>query len=266
MNRLVRSRLTVTESAGGQPRRDRRPDPSRPGTHGHDLPLSADGLLPDSGTAADFLAWLSDPVRAGAVRRVPGAAGPSAADAGAVGAPGRPLEPTVRAEMESRFGAGLADVRVHTSPSAAASADAVGAAAYTIGRDIVFGPGAYRPHEPAGRALLAHELTHVLQQTAGRNAPKAAAGTMAAECEADQSARSVEVGGAATVATRTPVRMARADGPQGRTRCVSAARSRLKKVHRSSAGSTRSACPTGPVTRRTTNRRARFLEVRRGMP
>lgn len=77
---------------------------------------------------------------------------------------GRPLEPTTRARMESHLQADLGAVRIHTDADAAKSAGAVGARAYTVGRDIVFGPGLYAPHTTAGLRLLAHELTHVVQQ------------------------------------------------------------------------------------------------------
>lgn len=66
--------------------------------------------------------------------------------------------------MESRFGHDFGGVRVHTNGQAASSAEAVSAKAYTLGRDIVFGPGQYRPGTRLGRTLLAHELAHVLQQ------------------------------------------------------------------------------------------------------
>jgi hypothetical protein len=78
--------------------------------------------------------------------------------------PGRQLEPGVRAEMETRFGHDFSHVRVHTDERGAASARAVGALAYTIGRDVVFDTGRYAPASVAGRRLLAHELTHVAQQ------------------------------------------------------------------------------------------------------
>jgi hypothetical protein len=58
-------------------------------------------------------------------------------------------------------------VRVHTNAASAVSADAVGALAYTVGRDIVFGAGQYAPESDAGRRMLAHELVHVVQQSAG---------------------------------------------------------------------------------------------------
>ena len=68
--------------------------------------------------------------------------------------------------MAARFGRDFSQVRVHTDGQAAASATAVGARAYTVGRDIVFGRGEYAPESPSGRWVLAHELTHVLQQGA----------------------------------------------------------------------------------------------------
>ncbi len=76
---------------------------------------------------------------------------------------GRPLDPTTRARFASRLGTPFADVRVHAGPRAAESAHAVGAAAFTLGRHIVFGAGRYAPATTAGRRLLAHELTHVAQ-------------------------------------------------------------------------------------------------------
>ncbi len=80
---------------------------------------------------------------------------------------GQPLPEFVRAFFEPRFGYDFSQVRVHTDPRAAASARAVNALAYTVGRDVVFGSGQYAPRTSAGQRLLAHELTHVLQQTQG---------------------------------------------------------------------------------------------------
>jgi len=77
---------------------------------------------------------------------------------------GRPLESGTRAVMESRFGQDFSDVRIHTDGQAAESAQAVNALAYTVGRDIAFAPGQYAPGASAGQRLLAHELTHVVQQ------------------------------------------------------------------------------------------------------
>jgi len=81
--------------------------------------------------------------------------------------PGRPLDAGTREAMEPRFGRSFGDVRVHTGQQAAASAQAIGARAYTAGTDIVFGRGEYRTGTTASRKLIAHELTHVLQQRGG---------------------------------------------------------------------------------------------------
>jgi hypothetical protein len=80
---------------------------------------------------------------------------------------GQPLESGVKERMEERFGADLADVRVHTGQQAAASASSVQAHAYTVGNEIVFNDGYYDPATPGGDRVLAHELTHVLQQRSG---------------------------------------------------------------------------------------------------
>lgn len=78
--------------------------------------------------------------------------------------PGQPLDPTTRAFMEPRFGHDLSRVRVHTDRKAAESARAVNALAYTVGSDVVFRSGRYAPEISEGRRLIAHELTHVVQQ------------------------------------------------------------------------------------------------------
>ncbi len=77
---------------------------------------------------------------------------------------GRPLEAGTRARLEPRFGHDFGRVRIHTDARAAESARAVGAMAYTVGQDIVFGAGQYAPRTPAGAWLLAHELAHATQQ------------------------------------------------------------------------------------------------------
>jgi hypothetical protein len=83
--------------------------------------------------------------------------------------PGRPLDSATRAFMEPRFGHDFSQVRVHTDGKAAESAQAVNARAYTVGRDVVFGAGQHAPQTIAGRRLMAHELTHTLQQARGDN-------------------------------------------------------------------------------------------------
>ncbi|BDA71104.1 hypothetical protein CAL7716_052700 [Calothrix sp. PCC 7716] len=78
--------------------------------------------------------------------------------------PGQPLERKTRGFMESRFGNDFSQVRVHTDAKAADSAKAVDATAYTVGNSVVFNTGHYAPETVAGQRLLAHELTHVMQQ------------------------------------------------------------------------------------------------------
>jgi hypothetical protein len=82
---------------------------------------------------------------------------------------GQPLENSTRNFMEPRFGSDFSHVRVHANSQAADSAHAINAKAYTSGKDIVFGEGQYRPQSDSGNRLIAHELTHVLQQ--GNNSP-----------------------------------------------------------------------------------------------
>lgn len=80
---------------------------------------------------------------------------------------GRALDPPTRQFMESRMGHDFSDVRVHTDAKAADSARSLNAQAYTVGNDIVFQGGAYAPDTEPGRHVLAHELTHVVQQRSG---------------------------------------------------------------------------------------------------
>ncbi|WP_428671127.1 DUF4157 domain-containing protein [Reyranella sp.] len=90
--------------------------------------------------------------------------------------PGQPLEPPIRARYEALFGRAFGDVRLHVDAEAAAAADAVDARAFTVGRDIVFGRAEFAPRAREGAHLLAHELTHVVQQFASgpllQRAPK----------------------------------------------------------------------------------------------
>lgn len=79
--------------------------------------------------------------------------------------PGQPLDPATRAFMESRFRHEFSHVRVHTDERAADSARALNARAYTVGHDVAFASGQYAPQTSEGRRLLAHELTHTVQQS-----------------------------------------------------------------------------------------------------
>ncbi|MGP0066333.1 MAG: DUF4157 domain-containing protein [Isosphaeraceae bacterium] len=95
--------------------------------------------------------------------------------------PGAPIPEEVRSPFEARFGYDFSKVRIHTGGQAAASARAVDALAYTVGRDIVFGPGQFQPASAEGRRLLAHELAHTIQQGSARPKGHRAASGRAAE-------------------------------------------------------------------------------------
>jgi hypothetical protein len=86
----------------------------------------------------------------------------------AAGPSGQRLRSDVAETAGSALGDSFADVRIHADDHAAALSRAVSARAFTVGRDIFFGSGEYRPETADGRALLTHELAHVVQQ---RGAP-----------------------------------------------------------------------------------------------
>jgi len=78
---------------------------------------------------------------------------------------GKPLPAETRSTFEAKMGTDFSDVQVHTGPKADEAATAINAKAYTIGSDIAFADGNYNPESNTGKTLLAHELTHVAQQT-----------------------------------------------------------------------------------------------------
>jgi hypothetical protein len=80
---------------------------------------------------------------------------------------GQPLDPAVQRAMETQLGADLSDVRVHTDAQATQSARAINAEAYTTGSHIVFQRQLYQPGTHAGLRMIAHELSHVVQQREG---------------------------------------------------------------------------------------------------
>lgn len=115
-----------------------------------------------------------------AIQRMPAASMPESARAVAppsvsrtLGKDGAPLPPVMRSDLERHLRHDLSRVRVHTDADAARSARDVQARAYTVGSHVVFGANQYSPATPAGKRLLAHELTHVVQQ-GGASGGKAA--------------------------------------------------------------------------------------------
>ena len=109
--------------------------------------------------------------------------------------PGQPLAAGTRAFMEARFGCDFSKVRIHSDKQAAESAKVINAQAYTVGSNVVFGSGQYLPEAREGKRLIAHELSHVVQQQSipGIFQRKLSIGstTGSAELEADAVARAV---------------------------------------------------------------------------
>ncbi len=144
---------------------------------------------------------------------------------------GQPLDSATRLFMEPRFGHDFSKVRVHTGSRAAESAKSVSAMAYTVGRNIVFGHGQFAPQTRQGQHLLAHELTHTLQQTGGVSRSEESSSTglrvsspgdaheLAAEQTADQVMRMPEAwtGTSSSVANQTNLRIDRAPTGAGAT-------------------------------------------------
>jgi Domain of unknown function (DUF4157) len=128
--------------------------------------------------AAQVLAAPAYPAVSGTPRQISGtprqiqrvseqsAAPPAGVDRVPAGS-GMPLDPALRQDMEQRFGYDFSPVRVHSDAAAEQSARGLNAHAYTAGSDIVFGAGQFAPETQRGRRLIAHELTHVVQQSAG---------------------------------------------------------------------------------------------------
>jgi hypothetical protein len=127
---------------------------------------------------------------------------------------GAPLDRGSRSFFESRLGHDFSNVRVHTDASAARSARAVNALAYTAGNSIVFDHGQFAPHAPSGRKLLAHELAHVVQQGGSTaKAPESITSPQdASEAEADSVAEKIMHGGHAEVLAPAPLAPAAKSG------------------------------------------------------
>jgi hypothetical protein len=127
---------------------------------------------------------------------------------------GRPLDPGVRTSMQAAFGVDFGRVRIHSDRQAGDLAGAVGARAFTYGADIFFAGGEYRPGERDGMRVLAHELTHVVQQGAARPASGPATGPGVGPQVSPQAPAMARLS-AAGPATQHNVRPWGPDGPIG---------------------------------------------------
>ena len=124
---------------------------------------------------------------------------------------GAPLAAALRQRMESRLGAPLGDVRVHTDAAAHRAAQAAGAHAFTLGAHLFFAEGRFAPETTEGATRLAHELVHALQQRRGRNGDRLARPT-ATEREARALGSAAAAGQRAAVRMAAPLAVQR-DGP-----------------------------------------------------
>ncbi len=119
--------------------------------------------------------------------------------------PGQPLDAGTQNFMESRFGHDFSQVHIHSDAQAAQSARTMNANAYTMGDDIVFGTGQYAPATAMGRRLLAHELTHVVQQQS-HDLPLAT--TEEAEADANMLSHAILTGSPRSVQVSAPINIA----------------------------------------------------------
>jgi outer membrane protein OmpA-like peptidoglycan-associated protein len=135
--------------------------------------------------------------------------------------PGKPLDAKTRAFFEPRFGHDFSRVRVHSGSEAAASARAVDASAFTAGQHIAFDSGKYEPHTRKGQELIAHELTHTLQQSHAApeiQQPSVSEPSDAAEREASRVASTAVNHGPVSVQAHQPLSVQRQANPDAAPR------------------------------------------------
>ncbi|WP_280840965.1 DUF4157 domain-containing protein [Micromonospora sp. A200] len=176
--------------------------------------------------------------------------------------PGRPLDGDVRAEMEQRLGTDFSDVRLHTDAAGHAAAESVQAEAFTSGSHIAFQRGRFDPSSAAGRHVLAHELTHVVQQRSGPVTGTATDDGLRVSDPSDAFERAAEANAARAMARplSTPASAARpdpattgsggaADGPGTVQRMPKKDKGRKKTAGSSSAGGSSAveAAPAAPA-------------------
>jgi hypothetical protein len=131
---------------------------------------------------------------------------------------GQPLDAETRNHFEPRFGGDFSNVRIHTDGRAAESARAIHAEAYTMGNDVVFGRGRYAPGTTEGQRLIAHELTHVVQQGGAEKPSMSSSAPVVREIELDTPNNPLELAAKSAeqnLGTRArPVSPARASMPR----------------------------------------------------
>lgn len=128
---------------------------------------------------------------------------------------GSALDEDTRTDMESRMGQDFGDVRVHTGDQADHSARSVSAHAYTVGNNIVFQRGAYEPGTSSGKTLLAHELTHVVQQRSGPVEGAPAAGGVSVSDPSDRFEREASANAEKVMSQPAPAAVQASTTPAG---------------------------------------------------
>jgi hypothetical protein len=192
------------DSHGGSQSTDRFPD-----SHSEGAALSAPELSHPANAAplADLLTQLQQSHGNAHVQQVVAEMSEAKTDALSEGhTSGQTLDAGVRSEMESAFGENFGEVRIHTDREAEKETEALGARAFTRGRDIYFGGGEYNAATREGKELLAHELTHVVQQ--GGDAAQRERSTVnhpgdQFEAEADRAAHAVLSGEPVPIVNRS---------------------------------------------------------------
>jgi len=152
------------EEAAAQPTSVRRREQEEPGIAGAVLGRGAAGGRPDVVGPGGMLRLQRAVGNAGTASMMEEERSPVH---DVVSSPGESLDHEVRSDMEGRLGTDFSDVRVHRDSAAHESAQSVQAKAYTVGSHVVFQRDAYDPGSDAGKHVLAHELTHVVQQRSG---------------------------------------------------------------------------------------------------
>ena len=155
------------DGAGAPQRRERR-ETDGSGDHSHmEVSRALENARPDALGTNALLHLQRAAGNAGTAALVSGAEEEESPVKDVITSSGQSLDNDTKNDMESRFGADFSDVEVHTDPKAADSARSVSAQAYTVGNHVVFGDGKYQPATDEGRHMIAHELTHVVQQRSG---------------------------------------------------------------------------------------------------
>ena len=155
---------------------------------------------------------------------------------------GEPLPRSVRSDFESRFGVDFGAVRIHTEPRAAQAAQDLRARAFTTGWNIAFAQGQFAPDTFAGRKLLAHELTHTLQQNASHDRSPSGSARRRSDALTSHVAGPNEVPSAPVQAMAPAPRVQRAEGPVTTNRAETAQGSREPRGEPAGFGDTSHCC------------------------